>query len=357
MAEDTGKSQQQRFTDVMSGRARGAWPALLRGLAAAGSLSYRGVIAARNALYNIHVKKQHRLDRPVVSIGNITTGGTGKTVLVAELARWLRDAGRTPAVLTRGYKGDDSPVGSDEAELLRRELPGLAVEADPDRVAAGRRLLAGGDPPDCFLLDDGFQHRRLARDLDVVALDATMSLHQPLMRMLPRGLLREPFASLARADVAVITRADQVPPEAVERLAERARRANDAIPLLRCRHGVTGIGTPDGALPPDALDERRYLAFCGIGNPVAFSMTLSRQPGSCADFAAFDDHHAYSADEIAGLVRRARAADADLLVTTTKDHVKLASIESDLPIWTVEVGIDWIDDPTPLREAVLKLVE
>ncbi|MCG3178352.1 MAG: Tetraacyldisaccharide 4'-kinase [Phycisphaerae bacterium] len=350
---DGCKSRQQRFVDLMSGQRTGVGACLLRGLAGAGACGYRGIIGLRNAGYRVHLLPARRLGRPVVSVGNITVGGTGKTVLVAEVARWLIDAGCRPAVLMRGYKGNDSPVGSDEAALLRRQFPGVAVEADPDRVAGGRRLLAADAPPDCFILDDGFQHRRLHRDLDVVALDATFDLGGPLARMLPRGLLREPVKSIGRADAVVITRADQAPPEMLERLADLVRRVAPSLPIAQCRHAPTGVDMDGQSQPLATLAGRRYLAFCGIGNPAAFAATVKRLPGECVDFVAFDDHHAYADDELNALAARAARVGADLLLTTTKDRVKITA--APMPLAALQVGIAWIGDGESLREAVLRV--
>jgi tetraacyldisaccharide 4'-kinase len=353
------KSRQQRYVEVMAGLGRGPCAAALRAAAAVAGAAYGGIIRGRNLLYDAGWKKSRRLTRPVVSVGNLSAGGTGKTVLVTQIARWLAEAGRRPAVLIRGYKGNSAAIGSDEAAMLRQSLPGVPVEADPDRLAAGNRLLAGPTPPDLFVLDDGFQHRRLARDLDLVALDATMGLAGPLARMLPRGLLREPISSLRRAHFAVITRADQVPIDALDRLAERIASVAPHLPILRCRHAPTSLLVAGQPRPVSDLQGVPYLAFCGIGNPEAFRRTAAGLPGLCVDFVAFDDHHAYSQADLAALDSRVRQAGAKALLTTAKDRVKLDSLASALPIWTVAVEVEWLPPAAgaPLRDAVLALVK
>lgn len=389
MSDPIAKSLQLRFIEVMGGRGRRLRHRLARAAAACASVGYGLAIRLRNRAYAIGLLASHSLPRPVISIGNVSAGGTGKTVLAIEVARWLLAAGRRPAVLLRGYKGEQSSGGSDEAEMLCQSLPGVAVVANPDRLAAARALLAGTNSPDVFVLDDGFQHRRVRRDLDIVTIDATMDLAGPLGRMLPRGLLREPTASLARADAIVLTRVDQVSPPELDRLTRHLAAVAPRAPVFSCRHAATGlrllvqqpvdgfspakprIADPGEHLPLAELSARKYLAFCGIGNPAAFSRTLGGlpgEPGRCVEFVAFDDHHAYSSGEIAQLIRRAKAAGAEVLVTTQKDAVKLAAPTAEggcatgngnapgMPIYAVQIELAWETGPEPLRGRVLGLV-
>jgi tetraacyldisaccharide 4'-kinase len=230
------------------------------------------------------------------------------------------------------------------------------VEADPDRLAGGRRLLAQPNPPDVFILDDGFQHRRLARDLNIVVLDATLDPADPLFRLLPRGLLREPAAAIRRADWVVITRADQAANVAVERLRRLVHDLDEKLPIATCRHAPVGLACGDSGLALDDLAGRDYLAFCGIGNPAAFRATLNTLPGQCVDFVSFDDHHAYTPAEIEAVARRAVSAGAELLLTTAKDLVKLSDAWTRLPIWALRVSIEWMDAAGErLRDDVLDL--
>lgn len=347
------------FLDTMSGRRRGLGASLARGLASVAAHGYRCAIESRNHRFDTGRTPAARLDRPVISVGNITMGGTGKTVIIAELARWLAQASppQRVAVLTRGYKGHDSPVGADEAAMLRRQVPGLRVAADPDRHAAGSRLLARPDPPDVFLLDDGFQHRRLHRDLDIVALDATFDPEGPLGRLLPRGVLREPIDSIRRAGFVVITRADQALPDQLERIVARVQRVDAKLPIAICRHEPTALYTSAGPRPLDDLRDVRYLAFCGIGNPDAFARTLAALPGQCREWVRFDDHRAYSQADLDDLSRRAATMGAHVLLTTAKDFVKLALLTSSAPVWALDVGLAWLPDASAgdlLRRAVLQ---
>ena len=191
----------------------------------------------RNKLFDFGIKRAHRLDRPVISIGNITTGGTGKTPAVQWIARRLITAGHRPASLLRGYTVGAS-TQSDEAILLERSLK-IPVIANPDRVAAGRQLIVTHPEIDVILLDDGFQHRRLYRDLNLVLIDATNPFGYG--HVLPRGMLREPLAGLRRADVLIVTRSDLIEGDQLNELKSRLRQFNPTAPILQSRHRLTSI--------------------------------------------------------------------------------------------------------------------
>ncbi|MDD4890304.1 MAG: tetraacyldisaccharide 4'-kinase [Phycisphaerae bacterium] len=356
MSNPFGETGQQRFVEIMAGRRRGLGPMLLRAAASVAGGAYASVIRARNFAYSHRLACVHKLAKPVISVGNLSAGGTGKTVLVTEIARWLLAAGRQPAILMRGYKGENSAVGSDEAAMLHRALPGVAVIANPDRVVAGRKLLAGDKPPDVFILDDGFQHRRLHRDLDVVALDATCDLAGPLGRVLPRGLMREPRSSLRRADVIVLTRVDQATAPELEHFRSFVATTAPGASVAACRHAAAGLRLGDADRPVAELADRRYVAFCGLGNPDAFRRTLATLPGECVEFVAFADHHAYAAADLSALAELARGNRADVLVTTQKDAVKLAAAPPDPPIYAVRIELAWTEGEQLLRERVAALV-
>jgi tetraacyldisaccharide 4'-kinase len=363
MAHVECTTRRQRFIETMAGSpggATGASAAVMRGAAWSASGAYRLAIRARNWAYDHRLLAVRKLDRPVISVGNLSAGGTGKTVLAVEIARWIVQAKRRPAVLLRGYRSGSSPVGSDEGALMRELLGDVPVIANPDRYAAGRGLLASANPPDVFVLDDGFQHRRLHRDLDVVAIDATAGLTGPLARLLPRGLLREPVESLRRADCFVLTRVDQADPAAVRNLQEMLADIAPGKPVVRCRHAAVSLRRDGRDLPLESLVNRRYVAFCGLGNPAAFARTVEELPGCCAEFVAFDDHHAYSPADAAALIERVRRCNGDLLVTTRKDLVKLGvgGFPSDPPIYAVNIELEWLDGSAgqPIAGRVLDLV-
>lgn len=210
---------------------------------------YGAVAAARNALFSLGWKTAHRLDVPVVSVGNLTVGGTGKTPTVAWLCQLAKDAGRTPGVLARGYGRAPSAALNDEGVLLQRRLPWLLQEQDPDRVAAGRRLVERG--ADFVVLDDGFQHRRLHRDLDVVCLDARLPFGNG--HCLPAGDLREFRSGLRRADLLLLTRADALGRDQLAARVARLRQLSGkpAIPVHACAHAPSDVvDRPSGAVAP-----------------------------------------------------------------------------------------------------------
>jgi tetraacyldisaccharide 4'-kinase len=339
----------ETFRRLADGSLSGPGPALLRGGLAALAVPYAAAVTFRNALFDAGLRRQWTARVPVVSVGNLTLGGTGKTPLVAWVARELARQGLRPAVVSRGYAARTGHT-SDEAAELAILLPGVPHVADRDRVAAAARAVDHG--ANVVVLDDGFQHRRLRRNLDIVAVDATDPFGCD--RLCPRGLLREPLAGLCRADAIVLTRADRI---AAERRAQiraavlRARRGRPPAAWVETRHAPVGIRHLDGSVEPlEALAGRRLLAFCGIGNPAAFRHTLVSLGVELAGFRSFADHHQYSDADLDSLAAEATAGAAELVVTTLKDLVRLKrSRLADLPLVAVEVAIEPLGDAEPLR--------
>jgi tetraacyldisaccharide 4'-kinase len=274
----------------------------------------------------------------VVSVGNLVVGGTGKTPVAAWMIRVLADAGARPALLSRGY-------GDDELRLHRRWNPGAVVEANADRLAAARRAHHRG--AEVAVLDDGFQHRRLARDVDVVLLAA----EDPFPgRMLPRGPYREPADALERADAVIVTRRT-APSGAASALGETiARRyAPAAVASLALLQGswLTLEGRP--AKPPEGA----ILAVAGIARPEAFRSQVADATGTDPGFVAFPDHHAYTAAE-AGVLRR--RAGTRTLVVTEKDAVKLEQYANELgSVRVLGMRLAWESGETEVRNLVAAL--
>ncbi len=331
---------EQRMLAILKGDAHGAGPSLLRcGLRAVEPL-YAGVTGIRNKLFDAGLKRARKLGRPTISVGNITTGGTGKTPIVQWLVEQLIAQGHRPAVLLRGYRASEGH--SDEASLYRR-IEGLEVEADPDRIAAARRVLARAPQTSVFLLDDAFQHRRAARDLDIVLIDATNPFG--FEHVLPRGLLREPLRGLARADVLIITRVH----DRADALRQRLRALNPIAPILSCRHVITGLR--DEHDQPAPLPQRA-IAIAGIGNPMAFFEQLETELGiPLTQTIALPDHHAYDAAALARI--RSAAPNGTAVITTEKDWVKLARTDHGLLLLRAALKIDFADgDALALLQAV-----
>jgi tetraacyldisaccharide 4'-kinase len=279
----------------------------------------------RRAAYDWGLAPCARLAVPVVSLGNLTAGGTGKTPAAAWLARELARRGFRPGILARGY-GAAPGEENDEARLLARLLPDVPRAADPDRARGGAQLVARG--VGAVVLDDGFQHRRLARDLDLVLVDATRPWGlpgrdggEPVRALLPRGLLREPPSSLARADALIVTRCDQVAPRALALLEDELARCAPGRPLARAVHAPRALCDEAGAEhDPRALDGLEVDVVSALGNPAAFEFTLRALGARIAEHRAFPDHHRYVRADLFGLGERRP------LVASGKDAVKLAPL-------------------------------
>jgi tetraacyldisaccharide 4'-kinase len=330
-------------------------------------------LAARTriALYRRGLLSVHRIEAPVISVGNITAGGTGKTPLVAWLARNLAREGRRTCILTRGYgranpgvrvvvsDGErllaDASEGGDEPRLLAEMLRGVAaVVSDADRVAAARWAIENLRS-ELFILDDGFQHMRIARDLNIVTIDATNPWGHG--RLLPRGTLREPLEGLKRADCLIITRADQATEP--DSLRAEAASLSGGRPVFLSRTRVVGLRllseTEAHLNLREALD-RPVAAFCAIGNPQAFFKQLASHGVALTQTRAFADHHIYTQSEIDSLVSDARGRGAGALVTTAKDAVKLRSLHFELPCYVLEVELS-IDDEEGFLDQIRKAMK
>ncbi|HVG35115.1 MAG TPA: tetraacyldisaccharide 4'-kinase [Pyrinomonadaceae bacterium] len=323
-------------------------------LAPLGAL-YGAVMRARAALYSSGALRVHRIDATVISVGNITTGGTGKTPLVEWLARAVASrSGKRVCILTRGYgRADerervivsdgerllaDARLGGDEPRLLAESLTGVAaVISDADRVAAARWAIEHL-ASEVFILDDGFQNLRIARDLDIVTVDATAPFGGG--RMLPRGRLREPARGLARADVVIITRADQV--NEIDKLRREIERLSGGRPTFLSRTRTRGLLplSPDDTGAWDSSSPRTVAAFCAIGNAGAFFAHLKTDGHQLVYTRAFPDHHVYSQSDVQTIEEQARSLGAQALLTTAKDGVKLRALKFDLPCFVVEIEIE-----------------
>jgi tetraacyldisaccharide 4'-kinase len=312
---------------VMSGRDRSIGAHALRAVTRVAEPFYAGAMRLRNALYDHGLFKTHRLPRPVISVGNLTTGGTGKTPIVCWLASELIKAGHRPAVLLRGYKASRAGI-SDEAVLIRQIVGAdVTVIANRDRVAGANTAIAQRPEIDLFILDDAFQHRRVERDFDLVLIDSTSPFG--FDHVLPRGMLREPLRGLKRADAVLITRADHLKKERLIGINDILRKHTPDAPILQ-----TSFALDDSELQ----GKKKVFVFCGIGNPRTFLEQVAETGASVVGHRFFGDHHPYEPADVAALQDAARATGADLLVTTQKDWVKLANIQSESGIPIVAVG-------------------
>ena len=315
-------------------------PPLLRILLWPLSLLYAALMWLRAWLYAHGWLKQERLDARVVSVGNLTVGGTGKTPMVIWLAERFLAEGKRVAILSRGYRG--SGKTSDEIELMKNRLQNRVLfGVGKDRYTEGKRLESVG--VDIFLLDDGFQHLRLARDVDIVLIDSTRPLHQ--QSILPAGRLRELRSAVQRADLVVFTRTDQSTPTV---------RAIQKFPRMAIYPSTTKLlGFRDHS--PGATLLTSYLnpvfAFAGIGNPEAFFADLERWSVRVVGRKAFRDHHHYRERDIQELKTAAQSLGAKALMTTEKDAQNLdAVLLSEIPVQIAVVATEIPDEEKFLRD-------
>ncbi len=296
----------------------GGWPgALLRAALWLPGRAYGGLMRLRRAAYAAGLLKSCRPPVPVVSVGNLTAGGSGKTPFTAMLARDLAARGQKPAILLRGYRqsGDGQ---SDEAGLYRRLCPEALVEVGADRRASAERAVRAGAT--VLLLDDGFQHLKLRRDLDIVLVDATSPWGGG--NCLPGGLLREPRRALAAAGAVILTRSDQQEATAIENLRAEIAALAPAAPVFLARHRPARLERLDGTgLPLDWLRDRKVLAVSGIARPEAFAATLAGLGARVVGELAGRDHAHF--DSGFPKLAAARAAELGAVpVTTEKDRAK-----------------------------------
>ncbi len=356
------------WIDVMAGRERGAIAWSLRGVLFLFEQPYALTMRIRNRLYDTQKIRIRTLPRPVVSVGNLTTGGTGKSPVVAWLAKQLIAKGVRPAVLLRGYRdrtrsdrqSQSDRSQSDEAreyeQLLGPHITSggatiraVTIRANADRVFAANQAIAHDPEINVFVLDDGMQHRRVARQCEIVLVDATDPFGHD--HVLPRGLLREPMEGLRRADAIVLTRVDQAGSHmfstSIAQIEAEIERHTNA-PRFKCRHVITQF--VDLAGNPVSLDHKRYFAFAGLGNPQPFFAQLlvrsHRDSATCVGTRTFRDHVRFeSAEQFQKqVVDQAAHVSADIIITTRKNAAVMPSATFPIPILIAELAVEFLDD-------------
>jgi tetraacyldisaccharide 4'-kinase len=315
------------------------------------SILYSLMARIRTWCYARGIFRKRTLPGTIISVGNLTVGGTGKTPMVLAIAERLAGEGKRTAILTRGYRGTiDSKMGneaasgdpqSDEVALLRERLAGrVQLGVGADRHKNGAVLARHGIS--WFVLDDGFQHLKLRRDADVVLVDATDPFGGG--RVLPAGRLREPVSALGRADIVVITRSVRAPSPAIEAIIKR----HTDSPIFysdTCIECVLRIPRLDVSLPAQDYQRARFLAFCGIGNPSGFYEDLRNWGFHVVRERSFPDHHVYAAREADALEQEAVACGVDALLCTEKDVWNLRNVQfMKIPAYCCRISLGLPED-------------
>ncbi|MFP4546672.1 MAG: tetraacyldisaccharide 4'-kinase [Fidelibacterota bacterium] len=291
------------------------------------AMLYQGITNLRNYFYDMKILKSHELKIPVISIGNITAGGTGKTPFAIALAMLLKEKDFKPAIITRGYKRNskgqmivsegEGPIvtaadSGDEPFLMAKKTKDVVIIVDADRYAAGK---TAQDKYKCDIViaDDGFQHRRLHRDVDIVLWDAYSSPYEE--HLIPRGRLRESFHNLKRADFLVFTRTQKPKPDYVSFFHDQG------MECFTAPTEITTIKTAHKHIDRNLLKGKKLLAFCGLGNPEQFFDTVKQLEPAKLLTATFPDHHKYTNQHIERLLAKSR--NTDYLITTEKDRANI----------------------------------
>jgi tetraacyldisaccharide 4'-kinase len=347
---------ESHFREIVRGDSKGARAAAVRGTLRSLEVPYGWAVRWRNWRFDTGAARPARVNAPVISVGNLTVGGTGKTPLVAWLARWIRDCGVDVTIISRGYGGRRGGPNDEALELAAR-LPGVPHLLNPDRVAAARSALETNQQQ-VLILDDGFQHRRLARDLDIVLLDALEPFGYG--HLLPRGLLREPIESLARAHVVALSRSDAV---TMDRRREIEKRVQSIVPQatwLELEHRPTRFVSASGrTIQLAELAGRPVAAFCGIGNPAGFQHTLASTGLAVHAFLELPDHCSYDQSDTARLTNWLTAVtDVQDVVCTRKDLVKIPRDElAGKRLFALDIELRIVRGQEKLEERLRKLWE
>ena len=343
-----------RFRELVSGRRSGLAARLLRFALWLAEGPYTAAVGWRNSRYDSRPGLTHRVAVPVLSVGNLSLGGTGKTPLVEWIAKWFRERRVRVTIISRGY-GAEAGAKNDEALELERRLPDVPHLQNPDRVAAAEMAI---DEFACqvIVLDDAFQHRRIARDLDVVLLDALEPFG--FEHVFPRGTLREPVAGIARAGVVVLSRADMLAQVDRDEIRGRVHRYAPKALWVEVTHAPRALVNFGGRQKPlEWLAGKPTAAFCGIGNPAGFRHTLDACGCEVAGFREFPDHHRYDRADVQSLADWAGEIKAASLVCTGKDLVKLG-VDSlgPCPLWAVDISLELLHGQSEFEARLARLL-
>ncbi len=354
---------QERFKKLVSGQSTGVIASALRLVLNVAAVFYGLGISLRNWLYDGGQAKSYAVtaaglvtsDRtqatvPVISIGNITVGGTGKTPLVIWLCNLFREQDVNCAILTRGYKAAKGE--SDEPGMLAKNCPGTAVVVNPDRLAGAIEAVKKCRAQ-VLIMDDGFQHRRLHRDIDIVTIDAMQPFGYG--RLLPAGLLREPVSALERAKAVILTRCDLVSKNNLTGLTAAINRINPNVIIAQTIHRPVFAVSGEKQIPLEELKGKKIYVFCGIANPEAFLATVGLVGANIVGSKIYDDHYNYTVNDVNDIYRDAAKSGAQMMLTTEKDYNKVsqpASEEGDLVLAYLAVRLQFVDGADRIMELI-----
>ncbi|MCP4175104.1 MAG: tetraacyldisaccharide 4'-kinase [Fuerstiella sp.] len=342
------------YRKQISGENSGTLSGIMRCVYRVLSAPYGLIMMLRNVAYDVGISRSTRIPVPVIAVGNLTTGGTGKTPIVVTVVRALQQQGLRPGIVSRGYRADASGE-NDEKRVLDLLCPHVPHEQNPNRVAASAKLIASDDV-DVIVLDDAFQHRRIARNLNVVLIDATNPFGYGYQ--LPRGLLREPISSLNRADLVLITRTDNVTAAVLQKIEAIVRQHNSRLAdrIYRVQFRPSGLiaGSGEEAQTTEIVRNQPVTIMTAIGNPEAFVATCQQIDAKVMATRFFPDHHHYTREHLDDVQELARTAGSPLILTTLKDMVKIPDSYRNIFAVQIETVFQPANDEPKFRDELVR---
>jgi len=358
--------EKEYYLSILSGQQRGFLATLIRSSLSAFTYPYLAVLNTRNTLYKYGIVKSKRLPVKVISIGNITMGGTGKTPLVEFSAKYLQNKGKKVAILSRGYGDQNHSMINDNSKtkefvndeylILRENLKDVPTLLGRDRVQNAEKAIKDHDV-DCLILDDGFQHLRIKRDLDIVVIDSLNPFAEEVL--IPRGTLREPLKNLSRADLFVLSHCSLNDEDTLKSIYEKLNHINADIPVCESIHKPVNIESikDNSLMEPDWLKGKKIYGLCAIGNPESFASTLRVLGADVIRLRVFHDHHSYTQVELDGVITEAKTLNTDAIVVTQKDVVKIRNKNiNDANILSLKVELQITKGMEFFDEAMAKIL-
>ncbi len=361
-------SIKQYYLSVINGQRKGALSSSLKSAFFLISLLYKSSLSARLFCYNAGFIKKTKLPAPVICVGNITMGGSGKTPLVQYIAGHLKSRGKKAAILSRGYgakkpgfnagESKNSEKDNDESLMLKENLSDTPNILNSDRVIGGK-IAINEHKAECLIMDDGFQHMRLERTLDIVVINSLNPFGYGYVA--PRGFLREPLNNLQRAGAFVIAHCNLCDESRLRTIRERLARLNGTAPIFETEHALVKLEdiSNSAALPMDWLQNKKVYAFCAIGEPESFGLGLKGLKADLLELETFVDHHFFSRDELLAVIKKAKELGADAIIATQKDKVKIIQVltpyelkSCETPFIILKVAMKLVKDEERFKELI-----